>query len=184
MRLFIALSLPAPLEATLLEVIRELDPDGREAHWSGPGTIHLTLKFLGEVAEGRFDPLVRVLEEVRQPAVDVSVLGIGFFPNRKAPRVAWAGVRSARIGALQTDIEKRTARAGFEAERRRFQGHVTLGRARRRGTMGVSVVKRSERFERIEFGHFTARGFILFRSHLGGRGAVHERLKEFVFADD
>lgn len=184
MRLFVALNLPRPLEETLLALIRELDPEGREARWSTAGTIHVTLKFLGEVDEARLGQLVQVLEEIRGPALEVSVFGIGFFPARRAPRVIWAGVSSPRIGTLQAEIERRTAAIGFEAEQREFQGHVTLGRAVRRGRMGGAVLRRSERFEGTEFGHFTAGGFDLFRSHLGAGGAVHEKLREFVFARD
>lgn len=182
MRLFIALNLPEPLEATLLALIRELDPAGREARWSTAGTIHVTLKFLGEVDEARLDPLVQVLEEIRGPALEVSVFGLGFFPSRRAPRVLWAGVRSIRLATLQAKIERRTAGIGFEAGNRAFQGHVTLGRATRRGRMGGAILKRSERFGGAEFGRFTARGFCLFRSHLGTGRAAHEKLREFVFA--
>jgi RNA 2',3'-cyclic 3'-phosphodiesterase len=183
-RLFIALGLPEPVEVALLSLIGELDPEGTEARWVTHGTIHVTLKFLGEVDEGRLDPLVQVLDEVRGPALDISVSGIGFFPNARAPRVIWVGVRSSRIGALQAEIERRTAGLGLEAAQREFQGHVTLGRAARRGTMGRSVVTRSGRFEGVEFGRFSARGFFLFRSRLNPTGAVHEKLQEFVFARD
>jgi 2'-5' RNA ligase len=182
MRLFIALDLPETIESALMEVREALDPDGGHARWVGRGSMHLTLKFLGEVSENRVPEIRRVLERIGCGPVEARISGIGFFPNDRAGRILWAGIQSERLPALAAEVEEAMAGLGFPPESRAFRPHLTLARASRKGTMGSRWVEAAKTPNEPEFGSFTARSFFLYRSRLEKRGAVHEKLAEFVFA--
>jgi 2'-5' RNA ligase len=133
-RLFIALNLPADVRDALhvdAAPLREAVPRG--IGWVKPDGIHLTLKFLGEVEQGRVPAIVNALRAVAvaHPVPRLVVHGVGAFPSLARPRVVWAGVEATpRLELLQHDVEAACAALGFEVEGRAFRPHVTLGRVR------------------------------------------------------
>ncbi|MFQ5881991.1 MAG: 2'-5' RNA ligase family protein, partial [Candidatus Methylomirabilales bacterium] len=58
MRLFIAINLDPALQAPLADILRDLRALQAPVSWVKPENLHLTLKFLGEVAEANL-PAVR-----------------------------------------------------------------------------------------------------------------------------
>lgn len=182
MRLFIALDLPEPLETTLMDVHRQLDPGGELARWVGAGSVHVTLKFFGEVAAEGVGRLAAALGSITWDPIDVRVRGVGVFPNRRTARVLWAGIESPGLSRLRELVDESALGAGFAGDTRAFRPHVTLARAVGKGTLNTALVHASERLEQSVFGSFTARSFCLYRSHLRSDGAVHERLAELMFA--
>jgi 2'-5' RNA ligase len=134
-RLFIAIDL-SPDVRGWLEKVRSVLESGMPAgavRWVDPRGIHITLKFLGEVAVNRIDGVRAAMD---QAVADVSpfsltVEGLGCFPNTARPRVVWAGVRTEpKLVALQKRLEDFLSAAGFERERRAFSPHLTLGRVK------------------------------------------------------
>jgi 2'-5' RNA ligase len=105
--------------------------------WVRPENIHLSLKFLGEVEEGRGSELQTALQraagagpEPRPIALQIS--GFGVFPDYHRPNVLWAGVTpEPGLELLQHSVEQAFAPLGFPTEARAFRPHVTLGRASR-----------------------------------------------------
>lgn len=102
--------------------------------WVDPNSIHITLKFLGEVPEESVEELVLAMEE-SVPGIKPFKLGVsevGAFPSLNHPQVIWVGVRGdiALISNLQKKIEANTEQLGFPRERRGFTPHLTLGRVR------------------------------------------------------
>lgn len=137
LRLFVALDLPAGAKAALAASCKELQgllPAGMR--WVNPAGIHLTLKFLGAVEAGRVDALLAALRSAAaagdQPPFPLHLDGLGVFPNRREPRVIWAGVGGDldRLAKMQRRVEQAMARLGFPEESRAFRPHLTLGRVR------------------------------------------------------
>ena len=94
-RVFVAVSISDEARAQLVEAvarIRREVPDG--VQWANPDGMHLTLKFLGNIPAPTLHPLYECLA----PVVDghspfpLELAGLGAFPNRRRPRVLWAGV--------------------------------------------------------------------------------------------
>jgi 2'-5' RNA ligase len=132
-RTFVALELSERTRTGILAVVEELRGRGIRASWCRPGTIHLTLKFLGDVDETE---LPAVVAAVARAARSVSCFtletrSLGAFPSPARPRVLWMGVEApAELFDLARAIENELADLGFPREKRRFHPHITLGRIR------------------------------------------------------
>ena len=131
-RAFVAIRLPAVL-GKLSDAMRPLWP-ARGVAWVPPENLHLTLRFLGAAEDAQIAALRQGLPAVaaRHEAFTATIERSGCFPNRRRPKVIWAGVADAdgRLGALQQDVEAMVCAAGWAREERAFRPHVTLGRVR------------------------------------------------------
>ncbi len=132
MRLFIAIEIPEGIKREMSAIQEQLRKSGADAGWTRPEGIHLTLKFLGEVAEEKVPDIKAAMTEAVQGAVGfrLEVAGAGAFPNSKSPRVLWLGVRGdiERLAALQSSVEGAMVKVGFDPEDRTFSPHLTLAR--------------------------------------------------------
>ncbi len=152
--------------------------------WVRPASIHLTLKFLGEIKE---EEIERINAQLRSVAAEtapfqLSVKKLGVFPNEKFPRVLWIGIQQGHdaVVALQQKVEEALVQLGFPAENRPFHPHLTLARIKSlRGTRQMMDVVKSH--ENSEAGGCRADRVILFKSVLKPTGAVYTRIHEALF---
>src|SRR5437588_2884593 len=98
-RTFIAIEIPADIRRRIKEHIDQLRaafPDVR-ASWTREDNLHLTLKFLGDVAVARIpalsDAVAAAAHEINP--FDLIVSGCGAFPPHGRPKVLWLGVHDA-----------------------------------------------------------------------------------------
>lgn len=191
LRAFIAVQLSDELKRQIGSVQEELrrELSGRigKIGWTNPNSIHLTLKFLGDIRESQIQPLQGVLQRAAAPAQPFSLeaRGVGAFPNPRAPRVIWLGLvgGSGEMGALrrlQAEIENGTAELGFQKEARAFTPHLTLARIRDRVDQGV-LDKILAANQNRAVGRFTAASVGLIRSELRPSGTVYTTLVEVPF---
>jgi 2'-5' RNA ligase len=183
-RSFVAIELPDELKRELDEVIGQLKSAGGQTgvKWVDPRSIHLTLKFLGDVDADRLDEITVALAEAarRIPRFRLAVAGLGVFPNPGRVRVAWVGVSGETdvLERLQRRVESALARLGFSAESRRFTPHLTLARVRER----ASPQERQKLGQLAGSTSFESRHGIsvdavhLMRSQLTGQGAIYSRI--------
>ena len=157
----------------------ELEPHTSRLRWVRSESLHLTLKFLGEVSPRPLEAIDDRLERIRRAAFKVSVSGVGFFPNIKAPRVLWAGVSSKAVEQLAADVDQQMVELDFPPERRKFTPHLTLARSRGNEHINPELVQAAERFRNREFGDFTADRFHLYESRLQPSGAVYKKLGDY-----
>ena len=187
MRCFVALDLPDDVRAVLEAAQARLRAAAPRAdvRWVAPAGLHLTLKFLGAVADERREVVRGALEGVTRAAapIELSCAGLGLFPGPARPRVVWAGIASGLrdLGALAAAIERALERVGFPPERRPFLGHATLGRVRSAGGIGP-LVSALDRVGGTEFGRWTASEIVLYRSHLRPTGSIYEPLARLPLA--
>jgi 2'-5' RNA ligase len=134
-RIFVAVFPPQGVRETLFSAARDL-PASKDFRLIGPEKLHLTLKFLGEVAEEDLGLVTQALEPLRegQEPFEVSISGFGAFPSQKRARILWAGVGegSEPLRAVAQSVEDLLEPAGFGRERRPYVPHLTLGRAQGR----------------------------------------------------
>lgn len=142
MRLFIALSLPDEVRAELEVAQRRLQRgNAHPVRWVAPAAIHLTLQFLGEVADARVPDILAVLQGVHattasQSSAGLSLASVGAFPNLRRPQTIWMGVadEAAVLTYLQRVVSTALEPLGFPGDTRPFHPHLTLGRVRRDAT--------------------------------------------------
>jgi 2'-5' RNA ligase len=132
MRTFIALNLPARERQRIHRAVRSLREGGLPVRWVEADSLHLTLKFLGEIRPERIAEVEGAVARVASATSPFTLLleGFGAFPTLRRPRVIWMGARATpELRCLKQDLEWALADRGFEAETRAFHPHLTLGRA-------------------------------------------------------
>lgn len=174
MRAFIAIDIPAT--PGLVEASEALRATGVPLKPVDLGIIHLTLKFLGEIPEGRVPEIVGVMRTASAQVAPqtLHLRGMGGFPGPRRVRVVWVGVEPREpLIAVARGLEEGCAQLGFPREDRPFTPHVTLARLR--------VPQRSEALERVieahgerDFGSFRVEGIALKRSILKPQGPEYE----------
>jgi 2'-5' RNA ligase len=134
-RSFIAIELPSTVkqELTTLEGVLK-KRSSQVVRWVDPQGIHLTLKFLGDVASDRIDEINMAIDEVTQglSPFRLELQEVGAFPNLNRVQVVWVGMKGEldKLAYLQKQIESNTEQLGFPREERAFTPHLTLGRVR------------------------------------------------------
>jgi 2'-5' RNA ligase len=150
-RTFVAVFPPPAIREALFRAARDL-PASKAFRLIGPEKLHLTLKFLGNVAEDDLSRVAQALEPLRErhEPFEVSISGFGAFPSERKARILWAGVGegSEPLRAVALSVEDLLEPAGFGLEQRPYVPHLTLGRARGRQAKldGASVSPPALRF--------------------------------------
>ena len=180
-RLFIAIEIPTSIRnelGILIEKLKKASDDGH-IRWARPDSIHLTLKFIGDLSTGSVANVTKILETValKRSRFDLSVGELGCFPDFINPRVIWIGISedSSELANLQNEIELVLKPIGIISETRPYHAHLTLGRVRKPRDVG-------EIFSMVEIGtigHFQVDEFCLIKSDLRPDGAVHTNLASF-----
>src|SRR3989475_13040991 len=93
-RLFVALNLPAPVREALWAATARARDLGLPVKWVRGEGLHLTLKFLGDVAGGQEPELAAALTRAAAGARNLTLAlgGFGVFPDFRRPRVVWVGI--------------------------------------------------------------------------------------------
>jgi RNA 2',3'-cyclic 3'-phosphodiesterase len=122
-RLFCAIAIPEDVRHGLER--RQQGLPG--ARWRPTDTLHVTLRFFGEVAETLADDLNAELSVTGGRAFDLALAGVGVFGDGQETRAVWAGVEdNESLRRLAGRCETAARRAGLKAERRPWRPHVTL----------------------------------------------------------
>ncbi|MFN8482608.1 MAG: RNA 2',3'-cyclic phosphodiesterase [Anaerolineae bacterium] len=186
-RTFIAVELPPDIRAALARTQASLKADlpMRSLRWVNPDSIHVTLKFLGDVLPSQMPAITEALGGVvpRHAAFSVAVAGLGAFPNLSRPNVIWVGLdgQLAPLQKLRDDIEAVIAPLGFPTERRPFQPHLTLVRIKDAPSADLKLIGDAvRRAEARRLGQIAVREVALMQSELRREGAVYTQLAAFA----
>jgi 2'-5' RNA ligase len=179
LRTFIAVELQKSIRDRLIALQEKLADAGTEVKWVAPENLHVTLLFLGEVEDREVPEVCRITANCakQHAAFDMSIEGVGCFPNSRQPRIIWAGVGAGRpsLGAIHDDLEAALAVCGYRREDRHYSPHVTLGRIKSdRPVHGVSEVM--AKHENWRAGESTVRELHVLSSCLSPRGPRYTTL--------
>jgi len=136
MRLFTAIDLDDGARSAVARLQRRLSEQlsgDRSLKWVDPSRMHLTLVFLGEVADARVPAIVDSLSRpIDAPRFAIAFHGLGVFPARGAPRVLWLDVAqgAAALTTVHGHVVTRLETLGVALEDRPFHPHLTLARWR------------------------------------------------------
>lgn len=179
-RTFVALSPPDAIRSRLEALQKALAPSFDGARWLGPDAFHLTLAFLGDVADTDLNAVclavARAVGEV--PRFSLEVRGLGSFPDAARPRVLWAGIEG-ELDAL-TSVQRRVfhaaSSAGYRPADERFHPHLTLARLRPGRGPAANLQPLLDRHRRWKGGDFTADTVIIYASASTPDGSAYAPL--------
>jgi len=176
-RAFVGIPLAAPVAGALNAAQAGL-PCGKPV---APENFHITVAFLGEHPEPLVEDIHLALENLRTPAFDLMLSGVGLFGNER-PRVFYAGVQpEPGLSRLRAKVLRAARTTGLTLPRERFNPHVTLARFNSGLTGELAQEMRDFAARRMNFaaGPFAVREFLLIRSMLGRTGPVYEELAAY-----
>lgn len=186
MRLFAAV-VPSTEALEDLEAFVAVRREAAAFRWTLPEQWHLTLAFMGSVADRKLDDLVERLARAgrKRSSFELGFAGGGAFPNARRAKLLYAGVAGddharQELDRLATGARAAATKAGAEVDGARFRAHLTLAR--------VGKPQDVTDWVRLLDGYsgpaWTVDGFVLVQSHLGEgpRGRPrHVVLESFSF---
>ena len=180
-RAFVAIDLPESVRSALETAQAALKKFEFRVKWVRPESIHLTLKFLGNIDTARTDAVFNAMTlaaEGRHP-LTLSPSGIGVFPNVRRPRVIWVGIGGQMdlLKNLQQSLDAHLADLGFPRDSRPFKGHLTLGRVKGKIAAGHMQTALDQLKDHQSDGFGVSR-IILFKSELQPSGAVYTQVRQ------
>jgi len=182
MRCFVAVPVADAVRDLLVRVQETLRRADAAVKWVERENLHLTLKFLGELDEGRVDALKGLLaaEAARWRPMTLRYAGIGTFPEGGVPRVVWAGATGdvERLAGLASAVERHAEAVGVPRERHPFVAHLTIGRVKSDRNV-KRLLAAIEPQRQVPLGRDGIASFTLLRSTLGSAGPVYDALETF-----
>jgi 2'-5' RNA ligase len=186
MRLFCAIELPDDVRHKISEYSEQIRIrlPGISASWTRETNFHLTIKFVGDVAEKRVadlsDAASRAAGEVTP--FTIRIAGNGVFPQRNSPRVIWIGIDdpTGSLKLLHARLDEESEIAGFGRESRPYHPHLTLARIRNnKNSIALKELLQSNPFETIEI---EVSELCVIKSELSSKGSRYTVLTRHRFA--
>ena len=182
-RLFVAVELSGEARSAVSGVItRILKSEIKNLRAVRPETVHLTLKFLGNVPSEQIDELVEALRPIAgaHAPFALKLSGAGVFPSPKKARVLWLGIGgdTKALGELHLGIEDAVAALGFARDRKPFNPHLTVARLRESASpadrlLGAETLASVPHPDGVEI---PVPSIAVMRSTMARSGATHDRL--------
>ncbi len=178
-RAFIAIELNEAVHSKIASLQSILKKSNADVKWLESGSIHLTLKFLGNMEIQKIKEIEEILNETAaglEPFA-LTLKGIGAFPGLDHPRVIWVGVESGASQSKQLvkTIEEKLEIIGIPREEREFYAHITLGRVKsQKNIHNLEKIIAATEFaagSAVDVNHLT-----LFKSQLSREGPVYTPL--------
>ncbi len=181
-RAFVAIEIsPALREQIAVQTLALKKALPAKIRWTTPQNIHLTLKFLGDIAPDSLPTLTHALAATaaQQTTFDIAIGGFGVFPGPKNPRIFWIGIQAPPdLAHLHRAIETTCFRLGYPPEEKPFNPHLTLGRLRDQADM-TSLRPALQQIQIGPLGQVTISSLTLFRSDLRPQGPIYAPLAHF-----
>ena len=165
---------------------RNLTKDVRIS-WVQPSSIHLTIKFLGDIDESLVEPMRQAIEQVVKAhrIIHIPIERLGAFPHPQQPRVLWAGASAQwergedakRLAALHGSVEDGCEVLGVVREGRPLSPHLTLARIKAgERQVGQALVQSGVMDRPLSLGTLTVESMALIKSELTPSGPVYTKL--------
>jgi len=175
MRCFIAIDFPRVVRDEIDRIQEQLA--GKKI-WQGKLTerenLHLTLKFLGEIDEGKLEEVRKRLREIKMPQFSCYLGNLGVF-TPSLVKIVWVHIIGKEVLDLQKQIDEKLS--GLFEKESRFMSHLTVAR--------VKLVKDKKLFLE-ELGKiktqnikFSVREFYLIKSELKEQGPIYTDIEAF-----
>ncbi|MFN3360822.1 MAG: RNA 2',3'-cyclic phosphodiesterase [Pseudanabaenaceae cyanobacterium] len=142
--------------------------------WVKPEQFHLTVRFLGNLSPGQIQALVALLNHSlrRNGHLSLTLGAPVFFPAHRPHTIVCPVPTTPALQQLVDLGEKCAQAVGVEAERRQFQGHITLGRCK---DMPMQRNRPVLAYDPPQL-PWIATALVLYQSSLTPQGAIYTQL--------
>lgn len=195
-RAFLAVELPEDVRAQIARIQQNLKsslarelPRVVRISWVQAASIHLTIKFLGDIDESLVEPMRQAIEPVvknHQP-IHIPIERLGAFPHSLQPRVLWVGASkqwergedAQRLAALHLAVEACCEALNLAPDARPLSPHLTLARIKEGGDHVGKALAGSGVMDRpLSLGSLDVGPVVLMKSELRPTGSVYTKLWE------
>lgn len=178
-RAFIAVDLDDPVIEEICNAIELIKSRITEIRWVKKENLHLTLKFLGNIAESQVESIVAALGQPLRlfSPCTINAKGLGVFPDFRRPKILWVGLSGDQLADLAAKVESALVPLGFVPENRVFTPHLTIGRWRENSRPAKNLRQEIAGWNDFEFGACAVRQIVLFQSVLKPEGASYRELR-------
>lgn len=171
MRLFVSIDLPAGIRRELYEWL----PSFPDLKYTREEQLHLTLLFLGECDEDKAGLIKKRLKSVDFGSFRLFIRNTGAFPDRKNPRVIWAGVeKSEELNDLQRQVSRCLSEFTDKKGNQSYKPHITLARTKK----GFKVKDSDSLFKMTQPITVMIHSVSLKKSVLSDKGSTHTVLEK------
>ena len=168
-RLFAALATPYDIAEHLAP--RQSGLSG--ARWRLPESLHITLRFFGDIPENQAEDLASELSKVSGAPLMLSLNSVGAFGEGADIHAVWAGVEAnPALNLLAGRCEAAARRAGLKPDTRVYTPHVTLAYLRRPDPAEVAAWIQANSL--LKSPAFTVGTFGLYSSRSTSEGSRYE----------
>jgi len=174
-RIFISLNVSENIKDKIVKVQKQfIDFDG--VKWESRKKLHITLHFLGYLADYEIERVRNLLAKIRFEIFKTELSDYDFFPSEKMPRVVVFNIDSNnKIEDLQKMIgEKLSKYIFFKPEKRKYKAHLTFGRINKISENQINLIK-----ERKVFGFWKITEINLMQSILKRTGSEYKVLEKY-----
>ena len=180
-RAFIAIELPEKIKRDIRKLQHVFASHVLDIRWVKPVNMHLTIKFLGDVDPSDIEAVGRLLSDTaaNHPIFDLAPRGVGLFPNIRRPSIIWTGIAGQTdvLGSIHKSVNSGLTDIGFEADKRPYRGHLTLGRIKTHMDQSrlVTALRVNQEFASEAF---SVERLVMFKSERHPNGPVYTKLYE------
>lgn len=193
-RTFLAVELSDALRTNLARLQLDLKqrlsreiPRNVRMSWVQPASIHLTMKFLGDIDEQLVSPMQEAIGQAiaGHSRLQIPLERLGGFPRLQQPRVLWVGPsevweqgeEARRLTSVHRAIEECCCSFDLAPENRPLSPHLTIARIKEGGySMGQALTKSGVMDRSLSLGSLAVDSIVLMRSELRPTGSVYTKL--------
>ncbi|MDP7974729.1 MAG: RNA 2',3'-cyclic phosphodiesterase [Thermoprotei archaeon] len=143
-----------------------------------PSALHITLAFMGEIAEDQVAATLDALSSVKEPAFQISLRGLGGFPRDQSCRVVWLGVdedAATLVQSLAESVRRALDLKALPYDKKPFAAHVTIARSK----IPVDIKAAAKEVDAQALGRFVVKEFRLKQSVLRAEGPTYSDVAVF-----
>lgn len=145
-----------------------------------PENLHFTLKFLGELTEGKAQDVLVKLKEICSAfkPFTITIKGLGAFPSLDYMKVIWVGVESEEFYTLSKLVDSGMGKLGFKQEKTTVP-HLTVGRVKAPGNK-PKFRAQVEALQTTSIGDMVVTTVTLKKSELTRKGPIYTNIEEIA----
>lgn len=176
-RTFIAVDISNNIRNSAFKTTTRLQSLATDYNWVEKDHLHITLNFLGDVEEAEVPSVCRLVQNTVAEfgTFELSVNGLGCFPNNDKPRVVWLGIDEGEQELLALNGRLADALEGlrFPRENKDYLPHLTLGRLRRGGRLSPPISEFVGQQSQLRAGKMIVDHVVVYSSFLDRSGPTY-----------